>query len=85
MRCPWLFLSAKAFHLKYEEVPLDANIRKWDVQVLSVSLGDWEWGWGGAAMVARCVVKLTCTAQVSKLKRHLDKVAVMKFWETLDR
>ena len=27
----------------------------------------------------------TDTAQVSKLKRHLDKVAVMKFWETLDK
>ena len=39
VRCPSLSLSAKAFHLKYEEVPLDANIRKWDVQVLSVSLG----------------------------------------------
>ena len=42
-------------------------------------------GGGGGAMAARCLVQLTCTAQVSKLKRHLDKVAVMKFWETLDR
>ena len=39
--------AAKAFHLKYEEVLLDANIRKWDVQVLSVSLG-------GRAVVVAC-------------------------------
>ena len=31
------------------------------------------------------MIQLINTAQVSKLKRHLDKVAVMKFWETLDR
>ena len=59
---------------------MDANIRKWDVQVLSVRLG---WG-GGRAGVVKCCDP-PHPVQVSKLKRHLDKVAVMKFWETLDR
>ena len=45
---------AKAFHLKYEEVKLDANVRKWDVQVLSVSVGGGKWG-GEVSGGGRCI------------------------------
>lgn len=45
-----------AFHLKYDEMKLDANVGKWAVTVI----------------------------QLSKLKRHLDRAALMAFWEKLD-
>ena len=32
-----MFLVVKAFHVKFEEAKLDANIQKWDVEVLQVS------------------------------------------------
>ncbi len=31
------FLPVKAFHLKFEEMKLEPNIKKWDVQVLQIS------------------------------------------------
>lgn len=37
--CFWLIhtiISVKAFHVKFEEAKLDANIQKWDVEVLQV-------------------------------------------------
>lgn len=50
-----LFLVC-AFHLKYDEMKLDANVGKWAVTVI----------------------------QLSKIKRHLDRAALMAFWEKLD-
>ncbi|XP_054577347.1 parafibromin-like [Eptesicus fuscus] len=32
-----LFAKIKAFHLKYDQVPLDPNVQKWDVTVLELS------------------------------------------------
>ncbi|KAK1339963.1 hypothetical protein QTO34_018527 [Cnephaeus nilssonii] len=32
-----MFAKIKAFHLKYDEVPLDPNVQKWDVTVLELS------------------------------------------------
>ena len=32
-----LLFTVKAFHVKFEEVKLDSNIQKWDVEVLQVS------------------------------------------------
>lgn len=51
----WLFLVC-AFHLKYDEFKLDANVAKWAVHVI----------------------------QLSRNKRHLDRAALMTFWEKLD-
>lgn len=43
------------------------------------------WGGVGVGQGWSSAVTPPHPVQVSKLKRHLDKVAVMKFWETLDR
>lgn len=32
-----IFAKIKAFHLKYDQVPLDPNVQKWDVKVLELS------------------------------------------------
>ncbi|CAL8102625.1 unnamed protein product [Orchesella dallaii] len=59
---PWdgnpveIFAKICAFHLKYDEMKLDANVGKWAVTVI----------------------------QLSKIKRHLDRAALMAFWEKLD-
>ncbi|ODN06259.1 Parafibromin [Orchesella cincta] len=59
---PWdgnpvdIFSKICAFHLKYDEMKLDANVGKWAVTVI----------------------------QLSKIKRHLDRAALMAFWEKLD-
>ena len=31
-----LYFSVKAFHLKWQELPLDANVKKWSVHILSL-------------------------------------------------
>ncbi|CAH0394551.1 unnamed protein product [Bemisia tabaci] len=60
---PWdgnpieIFAKICAFHLKYDEMKLDANVAKWAVSVI----------------------------QLSRTKRHLDRAALMVFWEKLDR
>lgn len=46
-----------AFHLKYDEMKVDANVGKWAVHVI----------------------------ELSRTKRHLDRAALMVFWEKLDR
>ncbi|CAG7815804.1 unnamed protein product [Allacma fusca] len=59
---PWdgnpvdIFSKICAFHLKYDEQRLDANVAKWAVNVIPLS----------------------------RTKRHLDKAALMTFWEKLD-
>ncbi|KAK9874633.1 hypothetical protein WA026_005461 [Henosepilachna vigintioctopunctata] len=59
---PWenpveIFSKVAAFHLKYDEMKLDANVAKWSVTVI----------------------------EISKTKRHLDRAALMMFWEKLDK
>lgn len=34
---PYLYFVVKAFHLKFDEMATDANVKKWDVHVLTVS------------------------------------------------
>ena len=51
-----LFLVS-AFHLKWDDIPLDQNVSKWAVNVISLS----------------------------RSKRHLDRAALMTFWEKLDK
>lgn len=51
------FLVVCAFHLKYDEMKLDANVGKWAVNVI----------------------------ELSRTKRHLDRAALMTFWEKLDK
>lgn len=46
-----------AFHIKWDDIPLDQNVAKWAVNVISLS----------------------------RTKRHLDRAALMTFWEKLDR
>lgn len=46
-----------AFHLKYDEMRLDANVARWAVTVI----------------------------ELSRTKRHLDRAALMIFWEHLDK
>ena len=46
-----------AFHLKYDEMRLDANVARWAVTVI----------------------------ELSRTKRHLDRAALMVFWEHLDK
>jgi parafibromin len=50
-------LSVCAFHIKYDEMNLDANVGCWAVHVI----------------------------EVSHTKRHLDRAALMGFWEKLDK
>ncbi|KAL0275871.1 UNVERIFIED_CONTAM: hypothetical protein PYX00_003597 [Menopon gallinae] len=60
---PWdgnpveIFAKICAFHLKYDEMKLDANVGKWAVNVI----------------------------ELSRTKRHLDRAALMSFWEKLDK
>ncbi|XP_022909418.1 parafibromin [Onthophagus taurus] len=59
---PWenpveIFDKICAFHLKYDEMRLDANVGKWAVTVI----------------------------ELSRTKRHLDRAALMVFWEKMDR
>ncbi|GLV44035.1 hyrax [Carabus blaptoides fortunei] len=59
---PWenpveIFSKICAFHLKYDEMRIDANVAKWAVSVIELSL----------------------------TKRHLDRAALMIFWERLDK
>jgi parafibromin len=51
------FVSVCAFHLKFDEMKLDANVARWAVTVL----------------------------HLSRTKRHLDRAALLGFWETLDK
>lgn len=51
------FLTVCAFHLKYDEMRLDANVARWAVTVI----------------------------ELSRTKRHLDRAALMIFWEHLDK
>lgn len=59
---PWggnpveIFSHIKAFHLKFDENKLDANVAKWNVEVI----------------------------ELSRLKRHLDRANLLKFWSSLD-
>ena len=46
-----------AFHLKLDDIPLDQNVGKWAVNVISLS----------------------------RTKRHLDRAALMTFWEKIDK
>ena len=46
-----------AFHVKWDDIPLDQNVAKWAVHVISLS----------------------------RTKRHLDRAALMTFWEKLDK
>lgn len=46
-----------AFHIKYDEMKLDANVARWAVTVI----------------------------ELSRTKRHLDRAALMVFWEKLDK
>lgn len=52
-----LFFTVCAFHLKYDEMRLDANVARWAVTVI----------------------------ELSRTKRHLDRAALMIFWEHLDK
>ncbi|OXU19054.1 hypothetical protein TSAR_007446 [Trichomalopsis sarcophagae] len=52
-----IFSKICAFHIKYDEMRLDANVARWAVTVI----------------------------ELSKTKRHLDRAAIMKFWEVLDK
>ncbi|KAI4459288.1 cdc73 domain protein [Holotrichia oblita] len=59
---PWenpveIFDKVCAFHLKYDEMRLDANVARWAVTVI----------------------------ELSRTKRHLDRAALMVFWEKLDK
>ncbi|KAL3276655.1 hypothetical protein HHI36_012025 [Cryptolaemus montrouzieri] len=59
---PWenpveIFSKVAAFHLKYDEMKIDANVAKWAVTVI----------------------------ELSRTKRHLDRAALMIFWEKLDK
>ncbi|KAB0793360.1 hypothetical protein PPYR_12980 [Photinus pyralis] len=59
---PWenpveIFAKLCAFHLKYDEMKLDANVARWAVTVI----------------------------ELSRTKRHLDRAAIMVFWERLDK
>jgi parafibromin len=60
---PWdgnpveIFSKMCAFHIKYDEMKLDANVGRWAVHVI----------------------------QLSRTKRHLDRAALMIFWEKLDK
>ncbi|EEZ97432.2 parafibromin [Tribolium castaneum] len=59
---PWenpveIFSKVAAFHIKYDEMKLDANVERWAVTVI----------------------------ELSRTKRHLDRAALMVFWEKLDR
>ncbi|XP_075226203.1 cell division cycle 73 hyrax [Lycorma delicatula] len=60
---PWdgnpvdIFSKICAFHLKYDEMPLDTNVGRWSVTVI----------------------------QLSRNRRHLDRAALMVFWEKLDK
>ncbi|XP_045468144.1 parafibromin-like [Harmonia axyridis] len=59
---PWenpveIFAKVAAFHLKYDEMKIDANVAKWAVTVI----------------------------ELSRTKRHLDRAALMVFWEKLDK
>lgn len=60
---PWdgnpveIFTKVCAFHLKYDEMKIDANVGKWAVNVI----------------------------ELSRTKRHLDRAALMVFWEKLDK
>ncbi|XP_018328277.1 parafibromin [Agrilus planipennis] len=59
---PWenpveIFSKICAFHLKYDEMKLDANVARWAVTVI----------------------------ELSRTKRHLDRAALMIFWEKLDK
>jgi parafibromin len=49
--------SVCAFHIKYDEMKLDANVGRWAVHVI----------------------------ELSRTKRHLDRAALMIFWEKLDK
>jgi len=51
------FSLVSAFHLKWDDIPLDQNVSKWAVNVISLS----------------------------RSKRHLDRAALMTFWEKLDK
>ncbi|XP_072761275.1 parafibromin [Anoplolepis gracilipes] len=52
-----IFSKICAFHLKYDEMRLDANVARWAVTVI----------------------------ELSRTKRHLDRAALMIFWEHLDK
>ncbi|XP_058790580.1 parafibromin [Phymastichus coffea] len=52
-----IFSKVCAFHVKYDEMCLDANVARWAVTVI----------------------------ELSKTKRHLDRAAIMRFWEVLDK
>ena len=69
--------AVKGFHVKFDEVKLDGNIQKWDVQLLNVS--------SVSVGVVGCVYNCVCVLQISKAKRHLDKASILKFWDTLDK
>lgn len=51
------FFAVSAFHIKYDEMKLDANVARWAVTVI----------------------------ELSRNKRHLDRAALMVFWEKLDK
>ncbi|XP_057319100.1 parafibromin-like [Microplitis mediator] len=51
-----IFSRIKAFHIKYDDMKLDANVAGWSVNVI----------------------------ELSRTKRHSDRAAIIKFWETLD-
>ena len=52
-----VYFSVTAFHLKWDDIPLDQNVAKWAVNVISLS----------------------------RQKRHLDRAALMTFWEKIDK
>lgn len=52
-----IFSTIKAFHIKYDDMKLDANVARWSVSVI----------------------------ELSRTKRHFDRAAIIKFWETLDQ
>ncbi|KAK2718704.1 parafibromin-like [Artemia franciscana] len=60
---PWngdptsIFVHVKAFHIKFDDMPLDANVGKWAVTLINLS----------------------------RNKRHLDRAAMLDFWEALDK
>ena len=83
-----LLMSAavKAFHIRFDEIKLDTNIQKWDVEILTVLH---SCTYTTIAVTGMRIWSYSCSSlpphQISKGRRHLDKASMMRFWDIMDR
>ncbi|KAI5642537.1 hypothetical protein NE865_05564 [Phthorimaea operculella] len=80
---PWdgnpvqIFAHICAFHLKFDEMKLDANVARWAVTVLNLSRTKRH--------LDRALLLSFWESLDNRTKRHLDRALLLSFWESLDK